>query len=77
MLPGLLGHLLPQLQHVQRGHGDGHAPVEHALPGHLRVDDLQEGGGFRHIVKWSHSFGVGNEIYLVTELQITSIHLVA
>ena len=47
MLSGLLGHLLPQLQHVKGGHWDGHAPVEHPFPGHLGVNDLQRavGGG--------------------------------
>ncbi|KAG7268002.1 hypothetical protein CRUP_022439 [Coryphaenoides rupestris] len=33
------------LQHVQGRHGDGHAAVEHPLPGHLGVDDLRPAGG--------------------------------
>lgn len=45
MLPRFLSHLLAQLQHLQGGHGDGDAVVEHALPRHLGVDDLAGGRG--------------------------------
>lgn len=45
VLPGLLGHLLPQLQHVQGGHGDRDPAVEDTLPGHLRVDNLRAEDG--------------------------------
>lgn len=41
MLPRFLRHLLPQFEHIQRGHRDGDSPVEYALPGHLGVDYLQ------------------------------------
>lgn len=44
VLPGLLGHLLPQFQHIQRGDRDWDSPVEHPLPGHLRVNYLQAKG---------------------------------
>lgn len=42
MLACFLSHLLPQLQHLQGGHWDGDAVVEHAFSWHLGVDDLPE-----------------------------------
>lgn len=42
VLACFLSHLLPQLQHLQGGHGDGDAVVEHAFPRHLGVNDLPE-----------------------------------
>lgn len=41
VLPGLLGHLLPKFQHIQRGDRDWDTSVEHPLPGHLWVNYLQ------------------------------------
>lgn len=45
MLACFLSHLLPQLQHLQGGHGDGDTMVEHAFPRHLGVNDLQKEQG--------------------------------
>lgn len=39
---GLLLSLLPQAQNIFGWDGDGHPVVQHALLGHLRIDDLEQ-----------------------------------
>lgn len=42
MLPCFLGHLFPQLEHLQRGNRDRHTSVEHPLPWHFGIYDLRD-----------------------------------